>query len=130
MAGGCRGCHARNEWPGHEETTAHAIHNCPGKEVRDLIAWRGDVAKKLKGVLKYVERIGRDAVTLRMQIQGALGAISLRHPRGERYNALTNTVGGALAWWDDRHEENDKKHNKTLTSMVVGVQCLFIERVQ
>ena len=55
--------------------------------------------------------------------------MSLRHPRGDRYNALTNTVGGALAWWDGRHEENDKRHNKTLTSMVVGVQCLFIERV-
>ena len=106
------------------------MHDCAGRDVRDLIAWRGDVETKLKGILKYVTRIGSDATTLRIQVQGAISAMCQRHPVGARYLALRDTVGGALAWWDGRCEELDKKHNTTLTTMVAEVQNMFIERMR
>ena len=129
LAGGCRGCHARKEWPGPVESTAHAMHDCAGREVRDLVTWRGDVVKRLKYMLVYVRRIGSNATTLRTQIQQALSAMCQRHPAGARYEALRHTVGGALAWWDDDHEALDTAHNKTLAPMIVSIQNLFIERL-
>ena len=49
---------------------------------------------------------------------------------GERYDALRHIIGGALAWWDNNHEELDRLHNKELIPMLVCIQNLFIERLQ
>ena len=129
IEGGCRGCHARGEWPGAEESTAHAMHACAGREVRRLIAWRGDVVKRLKYFLVQVRRIGEDARGVREQVQRALGAMCARHPTGDRYAALRNLVGGAVVRWGANEEAHDKEHNAHVVQTIMGIQSLFIERL-
>ena len=104
------------------------MHDCAGREARRLVKWRGDVIKKLKHLIGYTRKIGDDASALRAQMQKALGAMCVRHPTGERYEALRNVVGGAVVRWGANAEKHDKEHNTHLVYMVMGIQSLFIYR--
>ena len=128
ITGGCRGCIARKMWPGAAETTAH-MHNCPGKQIEDLIRWKTDVKKKLQHLLIYLIKIGPDARTAREQVKQAHAVIDSRTMHGEGYEALRHTVGGAIPQWNDNIGKHDSQHNQRLTLMLVGIQKLFIERV-
>ena len=54
----------------------------PDGMVRRLVAWRGDVIKKIKHLLAYVRKVGDDACTLITQVQRALGAMCVRTSHG------------------------------------------------
>ena len=95
------------------------------RDVRKLIAWRGDVIKKLKYLLVQVRKVGDDARGVREQVQRALGAMCVRHPTGDRYEALRNLVGGAVVRWGANEEVHDKDHNTNMTQALwVYKACL------
>ena len=100
LEGGCRGCAARGQWPGAKETVTHALHDCPPKNIRDLIEWKAAVIKHIKHILQYVREIGTDSHSLQLQVSRALGAATRRCPEGEGYKALRLLVGGVIEWWD------------------------------
>ena len=129
IQGGCRGCIAKKVWPGERESTAH-MHECPGREARELARWRTDVYKKLTYLATYLKAVGQDGRTAYAQIQQAATAIRDRNLIGESYEAVRHTAGGAIPTWDDNVERNDRKHNEQVIHMLVDIQKLFIERVR
>ena len=109
------------------ETTAHAMHECAGSRVEELIQWRRDVIKRLRRMVAYVNAIGVDAHDLRVQIRGALTAMSRQCPHGEPYEELKRTIGGALPGWGGGDlEAHDKKHNATLESMIRDIYKAYL----
>ena len=129
IQGGCRGCQMRGLWPGKAESTAHAVHDCRGPDIRDIVRWKGDVIKRMKRLIDYTRKIGHAARTLTGWAEGALRAMCMREPRGRVYMDLRGIVGGTIPWWDSEEEEMDAKHNKHIVMHLTHIQSLFSERL-